>query len=162
MLMSKKDFFEKRSLPNRNFYFSYNDQLYDISMEKVIESILCYKATQRCFYIMDKFNVPDNFIVDDFLQGYAEEFVGRHIRKEIRNMIIDKVLNGESVIFSLKGENGNTQELIAYQDDEGYFYVHEVSLSSKSRVFWRQIKYFDRELKEYLEESTLDNFHRVQ
>ena len=160
--MSKEDFFKKRNLPKRNYYFSYNDQLYDISMDKVIESILCYKPIQRCFYIMDKFNVPDNFILNDFLQGYAEEFVGRHIRKEIRNMIIDKVLNGESVTFNLKGENGNIQELIAYQDAEGYFYVHEVSLSSKSRVFWRQIKYFDRELKEYLEESTLDNFHRVQ
>ncbi|EDO6859614.1 hypothetical protein FW481_08635 [Campylobacter coli] len=160
MYLTKEEFF-KRDLPAKSYYYSHGDQIFEISSQQVINSIQNgEKNIQRCFYIMDNLNATDEFILNDFLHGFADEIMEGHIRYELRQMIEEKVLNGESVKFHLKGDDGEVREYIAYRDDEGAYHVHESDQSYETQG-WKRFSNFTQSLVSYFKESVFDDFQRV-
>lgn len=162
MYLTKDEFFKKnRDLQAKRYYYSYEDQIFIMTSEEVVRGINGRdKEVQRCLYVMEKLNAPDDFILNDYLQGFADEFMEWHIRIEIRDSVEEKVQRGERVPFNLKGEDGEVHEYIAYQDDEGYYHVHSAVQSFETQG-WKRFSRFSESLTLYFKEAVFDDFRRV-
>lgn len=123
--LDKNTFFNQRQLPEKSFYYSYNGQEYEMSLDYVI-SRMHQSEEGKCLFLLNELKATDDFIVNVYLQDLADKHMQSYLRyslyQEISNSLLDK---GESYKFTLTKEDGK-HEYIAYEDEEGKYHVNKV------------------------------------
>lgn len=116
--LDKKTFFDQRQLPKISFYYSYNDQNYEISSDYVISTI-SDSLEGKILFLLSELNATDDFVVNIYLQDLADECIQSHLRSEIMDEIHE--------ILFIKQENYNFRlgedDYIAYQDENGRYHI---------------------------------------
>jgi hypothetical protein len=158
--LDAQSFFSQRKLPEKTFYYRYNDQRFSLSSDYVISHINnSNKEVGRCLFVMQELNASDDFIVNVYLNSIADDLIEQHIRNTFANDIEERVYNGERVLFKLK-VNGEEREYVAYRDDERRYHVYQEDRRG-GREGWAQASRFSESLSLRINGSDFKDFERV-
>ncbi|MBX8944009.1 hypothetical protein [Lysinibacillus sp. K60] len=152
--LDKKTFFKQRQLPEKSFYYSYNGQNFEISLDYIIEHIVG-SGEEKCLFLLNELKATDDFLVNVYLQDLADEFMQRHIRQSLGEEIEQRLLDKqESYRFALTKKDC-IYEYIAYQDEQGKYHVDKVEHVGRY-VGYERFSYFSDKLYSLLGRHTFD------
>lgn len=147
--LDKEKFFTKRQLPSIEYHYLYNGENIEISLAYVIGSI--DSSEERCLFLLNELNATDDFLINVYLQDIAYECVQTYIRNNFVDEISDSLLvKRKKYKFKI-----NTNEYIAYQDDEGRYHLDKVDEVHES-AGWASYNKFEERLFGLLNKHTFD------
>jgi hypothetical protein len=89
--LDKEKYFAQRQLPNKKYYYFYNGQNYEMSLDYVIGCI--DRTEEKCFFLLNELNATDDFLVDVYLQDLADERIQINLRNNLYDEISSSLLD---------------------------------------------------------------------
>ncbi|KAB8127373.1 hypothetical protein F9U64_17835 [Gracilibacillus oryzae] len=131
MLIDVRSFFEERNLEERFYHFEIDDgSVEGLSTHFIIDFLIQYvdemnKDIAISIFLLQELNASNDFILDVYFPTVAEQLIEDNIRLNKWKSIEKKVVNNESVTFTIKGKDGQLNEYEAFKDENGKYKMKE-------------------------------------
>jgi hypothetical protein len=157
MRITIEEFFNNYELPEKGFYYDYCNQKWEVPVQEVIKYLRDDKEVQRSLWIMKELNADTDFVVNNYLQDIADDFIEWQMKQRLIDELEDKFYNtNDDVYFNIREKNGEIVQFVFYKDDEDRYHIQEVDIPRDLYAGYKGISKITSQLRSIIKDSSLD------